>query len=74
MLLSCLDLLLHLDAVLLHFPFDLFIMLILPLGLLLILQLLLVLLELPFDPLDLFLLFQSLSLDLKLCLADLFNV
>lgn len=74
MLLSGLDLLLHLDSVLLHFPFDLLILLILPLSLLLILELLLVLPELPLDPLDLFLLLQCLSLDLMLRLTYLLHV
>ncbi len=74
MLLSSLDFLLHLDPVLLHFPFDLLILLILPLSLLLILELLLVLPELPLDPLNLFLLLHCLSLDFMLSLPDLLHV
>jgi len=74
MLLSGLYLLLHLEPVLLHFPFDLLILLILSLSLLLILELLLVLPELPLDPLDLFLLLQCLSLNLILRLTYLLHV
>jgi hypothetical protein len=73
-LLSGLDLLLHLDPALLNFPFDLFILLILPFSLLLIFELLLVLLKFPFYPLDLFLLFQCLFLNLNLSLTYLLHV
>jgi hypothetical protein len=73
-LLSGLNLLLHLDPALLNFPFDLFILLILPLSLLLILKLLLILLKFPFYPLNLFLLFQCLSLDFNLRLTYLLHI
>jgi hypothetical protein len=74
MLLSGLNLLLHLDPALLNFPFDLFILLILSLSFLLIFKLLLVLLKFTFYPLDLFLLFQCLSLNLYLRLTYLLHV
>lgn len=70
MLLCCLNLLLHLGTALLHFPFDLLLLLIFPLSPLLLLELVLVLFELLLDPLDLLLLIECLPLDFLLRLTD----